>query len=169
MKTPLTDLTAPPQQRSDHALQQLRNAKQGKDQSLTAFAAYITNIVQSTQISDYDKGMFLRTRIRLEIRAALLRGVEHPTFEALLKACLYVEADLRLEADFRKGWEKSALHQKAPDKPEKPRNESGGSRSSSLSRSRGGGSFRGGSRGRGRGSHAQRGGHTQPKGDRATP
>jgi hypothetical protein len=103
MKTLLTDLTAPPQQRSDHAFQQLRNAKQGKDQSLTAFAAYITNTAQGTQISDYDKRMFLRTGMSPEIRAALPRGVEHPTFDALLEACLYVEADLCLEADFQKG------------------------------------------------------------------
>jgi hypothetical protein len=67
MKTLLTDLTAPPQQRSNHAFQQLRNAKQGKDQSLTAFAAYITNTAQGTQISDYDKRMFLRTGMRPEI------------------------------------------------------------------------------------------------------
>jgi hypothetical protein len=61
MKTLLTNLTAPPQQRSNHASQQLRNAKQGKDQSLTAFAAYITNTAQGTQISNYNKRMFLRT------------------------------------------------------------------------------------------------------------
>ncbi len=169
MKTLLTDLTAPPQQRSDHAFQQLRNAKQGKDQSLTAFAAYITNTAQGTQISDDDKRMFLRTRMRPEICAALPRGVEHPTFDALLEACLYVDAYLRLEADFRKGWEKSSSHEKASDKPEKPRNESGGSRSSSLSHSRGGGSFCGQGRGRGRGGHAHRGGHSQSKGDGGSP
>jgi hypothetical protein len=169
MKTLLTDLTALPQQRSDHAIQQLRNAKQGKDQSLTAFTAYVTSSAQGTQISNYDKRLFLRTRMRPEICAALLRGVKHPTFDTLLEACLYVEADLCLEADFRKGKEKSAFHEKAPDKPEKPRNESGGCCSSSLSRSRGGGSFRGRGHGRGRGGHAQRGGHTQPKGDGGAP
>ncbi len=169
MKTLLTDMTAPPQQRSDHAFQQLRNAKQGKDQSLTAIAAYITNTAQGTQISDYDKRMFLCTGMCPEIRAALLRGVEHPTFDAPLEACLYVEADLRLEADFRKGWERSVLHEKASDKPEKPCNESGGSHSSSLSRSRGRGSFRGRGYGRGRSGHVHRGGHPQPKGDGGFP
>jgi hypothetical protein len=125
MKTFLTDLTAMPQQRSDHAFQQLRNAKQEEDLSLTVFAAHITNIAQGTQISDCDKRMFLctwmrletltalprcvehpmvlRTWMRLETRTALPRGVEHPMFDALLEACLYVEADLRQEADFRKG------------------------------------------------------------------
>jgi hypothetical protein len=87
------------------------------------------------QISDYNKRMFLRTGKRLEIRAALPRGVEHPTFKTLLEACLYVEADLRLEAYFRKNREKLASHEEAPDQPVKPHNESGESRSSSLSRS----------------------------------
>jgi hypothetical protein len=36
----------------------------------------------------------------LEICTALLRGIEHPTFYVLLKACLYVAADHCLEADF---------------------------------------------------------------------
>ncbi len=169
MKTLLTHLTALPQQQSDHAFQQLRNAKQGKDQSLTALAAYITNTAQGTQISDYNKCMFFCTGSRLEIRAALPRGVKHPSFDTLLEACLYVEADLRLEAVFRKGWEKLVLHEKVLDKPEKPRNESGRSCCSSLSRSCGGGSFRGRGRGCGRGAHAQRGSHTIPKGDEGTP
>jgi hypothetical protein len=169
MKTLLTDLTAPPQQQSDHVFQQLRNAKQGKDQSLTAFAAYITNTAQGTQSSDYAKRMFLRTGMRPKIHTALPRGVEHPTFNSLLEACLYIEADLRLEADFRKGWEKLASHEKASDKPEKPRNESRGSRSSSLSCSRSGGSFRERGRGRGCSGHAHRGGHPQSKGDGGPP
>jgi hypothetical protein len=154
MKTLLTDLPAPLQQWSDHTFQQLRNAKQGKDESLMAFAAYITNTAQGTQISDYDKRMFLRNGMRPEIRAALPRGVKNLTFVAPLEACLYVEADLRLEADFRKGWDKSSSHKKAPDKPEKPHNESRGSHSSLLSRSCGSGSFCGRGRGRGRGGHA---------------
>jgi hypothetical protein len=110
MKTLLIDLTAPPQQRSEHSFQQLCNAKQGKDLSLMAFAAYVTNTAQGTQISDYDKRMFLCTGMRPEIRMALPRGVEHPTFDALLEACLYAKADLRLEANFRTGWEKLASH-----------------------------------------------------------
>jgi hypothetical protein len=113
--------------------------------------------------------MFLCTRMRPEIHAALPRGVEHPTFDALLEACLYVEADLHLEADFRKGWEKSASHEKASDKPKKPCNESGGSHSLSLSRSRRMGSFHGRGHGRGRGGHAHRGGHPQSKGDGGHP
>jgi hypothetical protein len=113
--------------------------------------------------------MFLRTGMSPEIRAALPRGVKHPTFDALLEACLYFEADLRLEADFRKGWEKLASYEKVSEKPEKPCNESGGSRSSSLSRSRGGGSFRRRGRGRGCGGHAHRGGHSQSKGDGGPP
>jgi hypothetical protein len=113
--------------------------------------------------------MFLYTGLRQEIRAALPRGVKHPTFDTLLEACLYVEADLCLEADFRKGWEKSVSHEKVLNKPEKPRNESSRSRCSSLSRSRGGGSFRGRGRGCGRGAHAQRGSRTELKGDEGTP
>jgi hypothetical protein len=102
MKTFPTDLTAPPQQRSDHAFQQQCNAMQVKDQSLTEFAANITNTAQGTQISDYDKHMFLCTWMHPEICAALLRGVEHPTFDALLEACLYVEADLCLRLVFER-------------------------------------------------------------------
>jgi hypothetical protein len=52
MKTLLTNLTALTQQRSDHVFQQLCNAKLGKDQSLTAFAVYITNTAQGMQVSD---------------------------------------------------------------------------------------------------------------------
>ncbi len=48
MKTHLTDWTAPSQQQSNHTFQQLRNAKQGKDLSLTAFAAYITSTAPGT-------------------------------------------------------------------------------------------------------------------------
>ncbi len=68
-----------------------------------AFAAYMTNTTQGMQISDYDKRKFLRTGMHLDIRSAALRGVEHPTFDTPLEACLYVEAGLRPESDFRNG------------------------------------------------------------------
>ncbi len=100
MKTLLTDLTAPPQLQSNDVFQQLHNANQGIDQFLTQFAAYITNTVQGTKISDYEGWMFLCTGMHPEIRAALLRGVEHPMFNALVNTCLYVEDDLSLEADY---------------------------------------------------------------------
>jgi hypothetical protein len=66
----------------------MHNTKQGKDQSLTVFVAYITNTAQGTQISDYDKCVFRRTRICPEIHMALPGGAEHPPFNALLEACL---------------------------------------------------------------------------------
>ncbi len=102
METMFTNLTVPLQQWSDHVFQQLRNAKQGKDHFLTAFAAYIINALKSTQISHYDKYMFLLTEMHPEICATLPRGFKNPIFHALLKACLHIEADLCLEAKHEK-------------------------------------------------------------------
>jgi hypothetical protein len=57
-----------------------------------------------------------------ELRAALLMGVEHLTFDALLEVCHYVKAGLLLDANFIKDWEKSVSQEKALDKPRTPRN-----------------------------------------------
>jgi hypothetical protein len=113
MKVLLQDGVAPPQQRSAHAFGQLRNAKQGQDQSVTSFVAYITGLARETNVSDATKRMFLLTGLCPEVRSMMPRGITYEAFDAMVDSAIRAENDLQFEAECARTWSK---REKAADK-----------------------------------------------------
>jgi hypothetical protein len=172
MKALLQDRVAPPQQRSARAFGQLRNAKQGQDQSVTSFVAYITGLARETDVSDATKRMFLLTGLRPEVRGMMPRGVTYEAFDAMVDAAIRAENDLQFEAECARTWsKKDKAAEKSVAKPEQQqqqRNHSPAGRyARGADRSRGGqvgfrefrGRNHGRGHGRGRGDSTLRGDH----------
>jgi hypothetical protein len=86
MRELLYSQVAPTKHRTDAAFQKLRSAKQGPDQTVTSFGAYIVTTCEGTDITDYNKRMFFWTGLRPEIRAAIRKGEDYLTFDACLEA-----------------------------------------------------------------------------------
>jgi hypothetical protein len=99
MKVFLQDRIAPPKERSARAFGQLRNAKQGQDQLVTSFVAYITGLARETNVSDMTKRMFLLTGLRPEVRSMMLCGVSYEVFDAMVDTAIRAENDLQFEAE----------------------------------------------------------------------
>ncbi len=89
MKALLQDRVAPPQQCSARAFGQLRNAKQGQDQSVTLFIAYITGVVRKTNIFDVTKRMFILTGLRPELGGMMSHGVTYKAFDSMVDAVIW--------------------------------------------------------------------------------
>jgi hypothetical protein len=104
MKALLHDRVAPPQQRSARAFGQLRNAKQGQDQSVTSFDAYISGLAHETDVSDATKRMFLLTGLRPEVRGMMPCSVTYEAFDAMVKAVIWAKNDLQFEAECARTW-----------------------------------------------------------------
>jgi hypothetical protein len=168
MKDLLYSRVAPTKHRTDAAFQKLRFARQGADQTVTGFGAYIVMTCEGTDITDNNKRMFFWTGLRPEIRAAIRKSEEYLTFDACLEAGVEAETALRLDAEYNKAF-KSAPKDKVPEKAGKgkgkARDDSVEGRSSQGASQRSRGGFRGRNRGRGRGGYGQ-GGHRPPQGDR---
>jgi hypothetical protein len=106
MRALLQDRVALPQQRSARVYGQLRNAKQGPDQTVTSFVAYINSLARETNIPDATKRMFLLTGLRLEVRSMMPRGVTYEAFNAMVDATIRAENDLQFEAECVRTWSK---------------------------------------------------------------
>jgi hypothetical protein len=94
MKFLLQDHVAPPQQRFTCEFGQLRNAKQEQYQLVTSFVTYITALARETVVSNATKGMFLPTRLRLNVRSMMPCGVTYEAFDAMVNAVTWAENDL---------------------------------------------------------------------------
>jgi hypothetical protein len=163
MKELLYSRVAPTKHRTDAAFQKLRSARQGPDQTVTSFGAYIVTTCESTDITDYNKRMFFWTGLRPEIRAAIRKGEDYLTFDACLEAGVEAETALRLDAEYNKAFKsapKDRVQEKAGKGKGKPRDDPLESRITRDAPQRSRGDFRGRGRGRGRGGH----GH-YPQGD----
>jgi hypothetical protein len=106
MKALLQDRFALPQQRSARVFGQLRNAKQGQDQSVTSFVTYITGLARETDVSDATKRMFLLTGLRPEVRGMMPRGVTYEAFGTMVDTAIRAENDLQFEAKCARTWSK---------------------------------------------------------------
>jgi hypothetical protein len=172
MQELLYSWVAPTKHRTDAAFQKLRSVKQGPDQTVTSFGAYVVTTCEGTDITDYNKRMFFRTGLRPEIRAAIRKGEDYLTFDACLEAGVKAETALRLNAEYNKAF-KSAPKGQAAERARKDKGKgkayhnSGKGRSlqGALQRSRSG--FCGRCRGRGRGGHGQGGHQRHSQGDRS--
>jgi hypothetical protein len=98
MKDLLFSQVAATKHRTDAALQMPCSAKQGPNLTVTLFGAYIVTTCKSTDITDYNKRMFFWTGLHLEIRAAIRKSKDYPTFYACLEAGVEVEMALHLDA-----------------------------------------------------------------------
>ncbi len=143
---------------TDAAFQKPCSAKQGPDQTVTFFSAYIGTTCKGTDITDYNKRMFFWTRLHPEIRAAVRKGEDYPTLDACSEARVEEETALCLDGEYNKRL-KSAPKEQAVEKvindksKGKAHHDSGKSRclQGALQRSYGG--FRGRRRGHGHSSH----------------
>ncbi len=106
MKALLQDRIAPLQQRSACAFSQQRNVKQGQDQLVTSFVAYITGLACKTDVSNATKRMFLLTRLRPEVRGMMPCGVTYEALDAMVDAAIRAENDLYFEAECAHTWTK---------------------------------------------------------------
>ncbi len=106
MKALLQDRVAPPQQRSALAFGQLRNAKQGQDQSVTSFVTYITSLARETNVSDATKRMFLLTGLCPEVRGMMPRSVTYEAFNAMVNTAIRAKNDPQFEAECARTWSK---------------------------------------------------------------
>jgi hypothetical protein len=94
----------PPQQRSARMFSQLRNAKQGPDQTVTSFVAYINGLACKTNISDATKCMFLLTGLRSGVCSMMPRSVTYEAFDAMVDATIRAENDLQFKAECARLW-----------------------------------------------------------------
>jgi hypothetical protein len=91
MKDFLYSQVAPAKHHTNAAFQKLHSAKQGPDQTITSFSAYIVTTCKGTDITDYVKRMFFWTGLHPEIRCALHKGEDYLTFEACLEVGVEAE------------------------------------------------------------------------------
>ncbi len=98
IKAPMQDHVALPQQRFACAFCLLRNAKQGQDQSVTSFVAYITGLAHEPDVFDLTKRMFLLTGLRSEVRGMMPRGITCEAHDAMFDATIWAKNDLKFEA-----------------------------------------------------------------------
>jgi hypothetical protein len=82
--------------RTNAAFQKLHLVKQGLNQTIMLFGAYIVSTCQGTVITNYNKCMFFWTRMCQEARAAVHKGTTYLTFDACLKAVVEVDTALAL-------------------------------------------------------------------------
>ncbi len=106
MKALLQDCVAPSQQRSANAFSQLRNTKQGQDQSVTLFVAYITGLSCETDVSDATKNMFLLTRLCREVPGMMPCSVTYEAFNTMVDGAIWAENELYFEAECTRTWSK---------------------------------------------------------------
>jgi hypothetical protein len=86
------------------AFSKLCSARQGPDQTVKLFGAYIVTTCESTDITDYNKRMFFWTRLRLEIHTAIRKDKDNLTFDACLEAGVKAMTALHLNAEYIKAF-----------------------------------------------------------------
>jgi hypothetical protein len=74
MKELLYSRVAPTKHCTEEVFQKLRSARQGPDQMVTSFGAYIITTSKGINIIDHNKRIFFCTRLHPEIRAAIRKG-----------------------------------------------------------------------------------------------
>jgi hypothetical protein len=109
--------------RTNAAFQKLCFATQSPDQTVTSIGAYIITTCEGTGIADYNKCMFFRTKLRLDIRAAIWKGEDYLTFDACLKAGVEAKTALYLDAEYNKAF-KSAPEGQAAERAGKDKGKS---------------------------------------------
>jgi hypothetical protein len=102
---------APTKHRIDAAFQKLRSAKQGPNQTVMSFGAYIVTTCEGTGITHYNRCMFFWTGWRPEIRAAIQKGEDYLAFDPCLAARVEAETELRLDAEYNKAFKSASKRQ----------------------------------------------------------
>jgi hypothetical protein len=161
---------APTKHRTDTAFQKLCSAKQGPNQMVMSFGAYIVTTYKGTNITDHNKHMSLWTGLRPEILAAIWKDEDYLTFDACLEAGSAAETALCLDAECNKAF-KSAPRRQAAERAGKDKSKSkahyhdlGEGCSSQGASQRSYGGFCSQGRGRGSDGHGQAG-HQQHSSD----
>ncbi len=93
-----------PQRRSVHSFGQLCNPKQGPDQTVTSFVAYINGLALEINVLDAIKRMSLQTELCPEVRSIMLRGITYQTLDTMVDAAIWAENDLQFEAKYLQTW-----------------------------------------------------------------
>jgi hypothetical protein len=86
------------QQRFARAFSKLLNAKQGQDQSVTTFVAYITSLACKTDVSNATKRMFLCTGLCPEVHSIKPCGITYEAFDTIVDAAIWAESYLQFQA-----------------------------------------------------------------------
>ncbi len=76
------------------AIQKLCSARQGQDLMVTLFGAYIVTTCEGTDSTNYNKCILIRTKLHLEIRAAIEKAEEYITPDACLNLGVEAKATL---------------------------------------------------------------------------
>jgi hypothetical protein len=118
MKKLLYSRVAPTKHDTNAAFQKLCSARQGPDQAVTLFSAYIVTTCEGTNITNYNKHMFFWTGLHPEIHAVIRKGKNDLNFDACLEAGVEAETALRLDTDNNKAF-KSTSRDRAQDKARK--------------------------------------------------
>jgi hypothetical protein len=104
MKDLLYSRVAPTKHCTDTAFHKLCSVKQGPNQIITSFGAYIVTTCEGTDITDYNKRMLFWIMLHPEIHAAVLKGEDYLTFDACLEARVETETALCLNAKYNKAF-----------------------------------------------------------------
>ncbi len=88
--------------------QTIQNAQRGPTQSVAAFGAFVTSSCKGNNLPDYVKHMVMWTKIRLEVRAFLLKKEgDHGTLKMCLEVVIKAERATGLEAKYAKAYGKA--------------------------------------------------------------